>query len=115
MEKAKGYTVGMQEIADLLDKIAALEDYPTMKETVLWNILTSLRGPDSMDEKLKNRTTAELRGKICPRLAARMGAIYTSSKEPLVRVDSGGSGNNHHFINHFNAAVAGLSALRRGK
>jgi hypothetical protein len=63
----------------LLAEIISFINEDTESSHRLWSILTSLRGPDNMDKKLKSVTTARIRGRI-----GLKSYMFDISNEPLV-------------------------------
>lgn len=59
------------EVLDVLDEFLSTADKGQRK--ALWDVLVSLRGPDSQDRALKVRTTARIRARAFPRAAAQSG------------------------------------------
>lgn len=87
----------------------------------LWNILTVLRGPDSDDDALKEKTTASLRGalglKVCGAIInthSPFGTDYLNSNylriAGIEQLKKSFPGTQHHFADHYFLA---LGALKR--
>ncbi len=69
--------VGLKaQIQDLVDRCTGDE-----ADKQLWAVLTALRGPDigfvTVDDSIKNVTTAAIRGLVCPDAAHPVGAVVT--------------------------------------
>lgn len=113
------YTKGMREILDLVSKIGDLKTSDYDKNVFLWNILTSLRGPDADIKKsrtLKYETTAKLRAVVCPTLSLNVGAnVNRDCLEKGNFDDSLCFPDSHHFINHFNNAVRAIQKIYPSK
>ena len=116
-EKQAKLTVprGLNEMLDMIDKFLTYNP----KASVLWDILSALRGPDSDDMELKEQTTIHIRSAAFP-LTATVGSLcgiaYFAKKEDASkrlpyfakRV------NTHpHFMFHYQEAVRQLIQLNR--
>jgi len=91
-----------QLLERLVDFMNSKSDMPSLD---LWNILTALRGPDSEDDFLKNKTTARIRGAIGldPR-----GLFFRVSTEKPCTLNFNEMDAQDHFRIHYNNAIRSL-------
>lgn len=108
MEYPKALTLDeIREISSTLEELSK-----KFGHTPVWAILTALRGPDSMSEDLKYRTTAVIRRVVTPWLNPSSVTVAPADVPFRVRQgDAISKPGNRHFMQHVVAAarVLGLT------
>lgn len=102
--KVKTLREALDQIQDLLDGHSFSAD--------LWDVLVSLRGPDSRDVKVKNATTAIIRTTAFPKQPCLERSVFAHKDTPeLARRRSNLFAkklDNNHFREHVAAAFESL-------
>lgn len=98
-----------RDAKQMLDAVVKFLNVEDEESTMLWNILTALRGPDSEDFRLKLDTTARLRHAIGLRsYTGKHQGYFMTNDRPLRSY----SVTPSHFGNHFNWAVEALGNIQ---
>jgi hypothetical protein len=109
-----------KEILDAIDGWAAAADnargwdtWPK-EPTKLWDILSAMRGPDNGDGRLKQATTAVLRGLVLPHLAGGRADVAGGTLESVRKTVhyEASQRSDLHFLDHIQFAVNAIEKLR---
>jgi hypothetical protein len=101
----------LREVLDNIDQVLAKND---SNAKALWDVLTALRGPDSLSYDLKSGTTAKIRKLAFPQASDRFSRAvfeYGTVKE-VTYDDLAYAVAGRHFFTHIDAAAQALGLVK---
>lgn len=110
----------VRELLNTIDNMLMKQDtYEEAKDSSdLWSVLSALRGPDSGDDRVKDKTTVLIRRAAFPR-TTREGrgtpqAVFTGVYDfrPEVLMETVNEAVDHHFESHIAQAALALGILK---
>lgn len=91
-----------KDILAMIDEWSLNASYPEKRN--LWDILSALRGPDSDNEELKERTTTVIRSKAFSNFGKECAWFAPRG----VKIQMNGTEDQKHFIGHIKMAANAL-------